>query len=148
MWQGPYNRARSALDAEVIALPLPPDSAVVARHDGLSSGRIDECRGVITQLLVGSDLSVEEIFTFYATRLPASGWTLAHEIHPGKHSEIAFERDELYGMIISDMYQYSFGFAREEIVRAEGGFESVVEIGVSRYVYTAEKCAQAVNNPD
>ena len=143
-----YVRAREVLDAEVTALPLPPGSQTLARYDGVSTGRVEACRGVVTELLVGNILPSSDVYQFYKDRLVARGWKVTLDITLDEAPGVTLEKDGRYGIEVSDNYYVSTGIPRDTIKSGEARFESLIFIGIGYGVYDPEKCQQAIDKLD
>jgi hypothetical protein len=140
-----YTSAREILNTEVDALPLPPGSQILARYDGVSTGQIEVCRGMITELLVGNNLSAADVYQFYRDQLVALGWEVTLDITLDEAPGVTLEKDNRYGIEISDNYYVSTGISRDTIKNAETQFESLVFIGIGYGVYDPEECQQAID---
>lgn len=134
-----YAVARGALDVVVDALPLPPGSEILERYDGISTGQVEACRSVKTELLVGNELPASEVYQFYKDQLIAQGWSVALEDTRG----VVLKRDNRYGIEISDNYNVS-NLSRDTIENAETQFESLVFIGIGYGVYDPKECQEAI----
>jgi hypothetical protein len=136
-----HTKPREVLDAEVDALPLPPGSQILARYDGISTGQIVECQGVITDLLIGNSLPAADVYRFYRDELVARGWQVTLEVSRG----VVLKKNGRYGIEISDNYYVSTGIPRDTIKSAESQFESLVFIGIGYSFYEPEKCQKAID---
>jgi hypothetical protein len=143
-----YARAREVLDAEVNALPLPPSSQILARYDGVSTGRVEACRGVVTELLVGNSLPSSDVYQFYRDRLVAQGWKVTLDITLDEAPGVNLEKDGRYGIQVSDNYYVSTGIPRDTIKSGEARFKSLVFISIGYGIYDPEKCQQAIDKLD
>lgn len=135
-----YEAAREKLDAEIDVLPLPPNSQVLARHDGLSTGQIEACRSVITELLVGNDMPASEVYGFLRRQLTAQGWSVGLEGPRG----VVLRKDDRYGIEISDNYYATGRIPRDVIEDAQPRFVSLVFIGIDYGIYDPEWCEEAM----
>lgn len=135
-----YTTAREVLDTEVDALPSPAGSQILARYDGVSTGQVEACRSVVTELLIGSDLPATDVYQFYRDQLVAQGWNVGLEGPRG----VVLEKDGRYGIEVSDNYYVSTGIPRDTIKSAESQFESLVFIGIDYGVYDPEECRHAI----
>jgi len=139
-----YTNVREVLNTEVDALPVPPGSRILARYDGVSTGQVEACRGVVTELLVGNNLPASDMYQFYKDQLVTQGWVVTLDINLDEAPGVTLEKDGRYGIEVSDNYYVSTGIPRDVINSAEAQYESLVFIGIGYGVYDPEKCQQAI----
>lgn len=138
-----YATARVALDAEVDALPLPPGSKLLARRDGISTGHVEPCVCVTTELLLGNGLPAPDVYRFYRDVLTAQGWEVKLEIADG-----AVLVRERAGLEVSDLYYTSAVTDHAKIRSFESQYESLALVGMAYTVFDPKVCDEAVKKEE
>jgi hypothetical protein len=137
-----YDSARGTLDAEIEMLPIPPGSQVLARHDGISSGQIEECAGVFTELLLGNDLSTADVHQFYSEKLTTSEW----EVRLGNKDAIVLHKGDRYTVEISNNYYTSTVARHDKIKIWESQFQSLTYIVIGYAMRDPAECQAALDS--
>jgi len=110
------------------SLPVPSNSSMLARQDGVRQGSEDACFFPYTKLLYGSNDSIEAVHEFYQTALAASSWQVYSDelVAPG---DFTWKKDKAFRLFLSTMPDLDF--PPETVAKARNDYGTVYFLVIS-----------------
>lgn len=110
------------------SLPVPSNSNMLARQDGVRQGSEDACFFPYTKLLYGSNDSIEAVHEFYRTALAALSWQVYSDelVAPGGFT---WKKDQAFRLFLSTVPDLDF--PPETVAKARNDYDTVYFLVIS-----------------